>query len=986
MQEPLFVGRNDELKQLRNHQWKAMAGQGRVVFITGEAGIGKTELVKHFRTTVLNENPRVQYAEAKCKEIVGERTPYAPFIDLLNDLIQTAGQQGDTWLSDYVHQIGPDVLQFIPVAGDIASFATKTGLFVWERWRKTSQMAGSSQSQFGQQNLFSQFADAFCNIAGSKNPLMLFVDDWQWADTTSTSLLYQLAHRLPEARILLLVAYRPQDARVSDGGKGHPVLEARDKMVRYDLCSELPLSFLEYEEVSKYLTGRFPECSNFDPTFVEWLVNISDGNALFLVLYVDHLIEEKLLTPNGHFWGDYETITPPKEVNAVIRDRLRLLSEDDKELLADASVEGEQFTCWMLGRLEGIELRPLLKRLRKIATDHQLIVSLGRQNLYEKRTTAYRFVHTLVHQTFYGILEEEEREEVACFMLAALEKVYVGANRTKQMQLAIQMTEYAARCSNAPAEAHYASDAARLAIESYAYVEAGKHSSTGLRACERISDKTPDLRILQLDLLTSSGEANEYMGNWQGALEMYEQAYGMSQALDMPIYHKADMARRIGRQYSWGDNLDLALEWMEKGRALVTEQDDIDSRQVLALINTHSATIYYMQNEYQTAEQLCQQGLALLDPDSASASKAEGYNLLGASQDALGKHSEAKDAYNASIAQWMSLDNVYEIRRVESNLAVVLYELGDWTQAREMHEHVLDYFNTKVHDRQRLAVAATNMGYSEYLMGNYDAAAKEQHLAIQLADELGILWLQILARVNLGWVFVSLLAWGEAQTIIEESLNIQKEIDVSQSRAESLQILAYVALGQGQKTLAQDKAEEALSIAASEEEGKNPLEVAKAERILGEVLRIVGDHTLASVHLHNSLKILLPLRNRLEIARTRRQLALLHRDMGTGNEEPLYYILQALTTFVELGAQGEIWSMVEQKETNMIVSMPVEEAATLVRCEMLNADWAEIAPSEDTEAIGICKLQFQHEQQGIGVLIQYSDQQTAVDISPSNLQ
>ena len=204
-----------------------------------------------------------------------------------------------------MREVGPDVLGMVPVSGSLLAVATKSVDFVWQR-RKQSQ-AAEEHSRFGQQDLFQQFTDTFRNLALKKNPLLLCIDDWHWADTSSTNLLFHLGRQLSDVPLLILATYRPNDAQI----RGHPIVSIRAEMERYQLCADISLDFLSRGEVVSYLRQRFPQIQ-FELEFINWLMKITSGNALFTTEYINLLLNEKLLTSEGRLVGNLIQLEPPK--------------------------------------------------------------------------------------------------------------------------------------------------------------------------------------------------------------------------------------------------------------------------------------------------------------------------------------------------------------------------------------------------------------------------------------------------------------------------------------------------------------------------------------------------------------------------------------------------------------------------------------------------------------------------------------------------
>ena len=506
-QTPIFVGRTDQLEQLNNH-WRNTyhKRQGHIVFVVGEAGIGKTSLITQFSRDLLKNYSGIQYAYAQCGQMAGDISPYAPFIQTLSSLTEQAAQHDDNWFVSYMREVGPDVLGMVPIAGPLLTASVKSVDFVWKR-RKQSLISEADHRQFGQQDLFQQFTDTFCNIASNQNPLLLCIDDWHWADTSSTNLLFHLARQLTDIPLLFLATYRPHDAEARE----HPILNVRTEMERYNLCTSLELDFLSRAEVETYLVQRFPT-GQFTPEFVDWLLKTTSGNALFTVEYLNLLLSERLITTEGQIIDKLTDLQPPTNVEAVIRTRLGYLDRETRDMLAYGSVEGEQFTTLVLSRLLDIKPLSAIRKLRAIEETHHLIGSLGRQSVYGQQTTVYRFVHTLIYWALYSTLEAEERIEISRSLLELFEEIYDQVDETVKVQLLPVLMAHAVDSKDYSSSAHYALIAADDALENYAYSEAINYCTLGLQAINAIVKPSIHIKTLEIDLLLVRGQLENYAG------------------------------------------------------------------------------------------------------------------------------------------------------------------------------------------------------------------------------------------------------------------------------------------------------------------------------------------------------------------------------------------------------------------------------------------------------------------------------------------
>ncbi len=236
-----FVARERELEKMGNLLDLALAGKGRAIFITGEAGSGKTSLINEFTRLSQEIHPDLIVVNGNCNAHTGIGDPYLPFREILELL---AGDVEARWLAGAISkeyagflwnlipttvqaliEVGPDLIDTF-IAGEALlerALAFGSSDADWLRRlesamrKKTAPTAGSSK----QSDLFMQYGKVLHALA-RMHPLVLVVDDLQWADLGSINLLFQLGRQLEGNRILVIGAYRPEEISLAGLAKGIP--------------------------------------------------------------------------------------------------------------------------------------------------------------------------------------------------------------------------------------------------------------------------------------------------------------------------------------------------------------------------------------------------------------------------------------------------------------------------------------------------------------------------------------------------------------------------------------------------------------------------------------------------------------------------------------------------------------------------------------------------------------------------------------------
>jgi predicted ATPase len=247
-------------------QWWAQARQGqrKVVFLTGEAGIGKTALVEAFVAQVV-ATEAVWLGQGQCIEQYGAGEAYLPMLEALERLCRAPGA---AHLLTLLRAHAPTWLVQMPwVLNPTDHEALRHELFGATQARMLREMA------------------AWIEALTVETPLVLVLEDWHWSDYATLDLVAWLARRQEPARLLLVGTYRPVEVLT----RGHPLRDVPQALQMHGRCAELPLAFLSEAAVSEYLRRRLPGYQ--EPAALARLIyQRTDGNPLFMV----HVVEELL--------------------------------------------------------------------------------------------------------------------------------------------------------------------------------------------------------------------------------------------------------------------------------------------------------------------------------------------------------------------------------------------------------------------------------------------------------------------------------------------------------------------------------------------------------------------------------------------------------------------------------------------------------------------------------------------------------------------
>jgi len=555
----VFVSRDKELQQLNDRLSLMIEGQGQVCFVTGEAGFGKTSLAAEFAQRAQERHEDLLVVIGDCNAQTGIGDPYLPFREVLAMLagdIDDRVAQGMTTQENagrlksflrvskrLIVDVGPDLIDiFLPGVG----IATRAGALV-ARDKQTGRRSGPSFSSSAaalsmadtslsneQSQIFEQITKVLTSVSQHK-PLILILDDLQWVDESSASLLFHLARRIEGSRILIVGTYRPEEVAVGRGDARHPMAQVTAELKRYYGDPLVTLGDETDVETKQFVDSLIDtEANHLDRNFRDELHQRTHGHALFTAELLLEMQERgDLLRDEEGAWTEGPTLdwnSLPARVEGVIEERISRLQSELQEILTIASVEGETFTAQVIDRLQEVAERRLLKQLtQELDRQHRLVSEEGSKRIGATRISRFRFRHHMFQKFLYENLGESEREQLHEDVASILEALYVDRRGRVSVQLAhhyehAQLFEQAASCYLLAGE---------RASSVHAHNEALALADRGLNSLIRLGDVSGQSDLL-LELNLRRGEAQHHVGQFAESMETYRQTAELAARLEAP--------------------------------------------------------------------------------------------------------------------------------------------------------------------------------------------------------------------------------------------------------------------------------------------------------------------------------------------------------------------------------------------------------------------------------------------------------------------
>ena len=320
------VGRDEVLCRLNIWLEKMLSGERQTVFITGEAGIGKTVLVDTFARAIASDRS-IRVARGQCLEQYGPGEAYLPILEAIGRLCREHGRQ----VVDVLRAYAPMWLLQMP---SLMSAADREVL--------SHEVFGATRER-----MLREMGDAL-EVLTSELPLVIILEDLQWSDYSTLDLISYLARQRHRAQLMLIGTYRTVELIVS----GHPLQAVKRELLAKQQCEELLLEYLSEEAIALYLSVRF--ANNRFPSDLAGLVHDrTSGNPLFMVNVVDYLVADGFIGESEGSWqvvGEIGNIdvSVPDSIKQMIEKQLDLLDANQLRTLEAASVAGAEFSALAL--------------------------------------------------------------------------------------------------------------------------------------------------------------------------------------------------------------------------------------------------------------------------------------------------------------------------------------------------------------------------------------------------------------------------------------------------------------------------------------------------------------------------------------------------------------------------------------------------------------------------------------------------------------
>jgi DNA-binding winged helix-turn-helix (wHTH) protein/tetratricopeptide (TPR) repeat protein len=698
---PIIVGREAELARMRGCFSQAVEGERRIMFVAGEAGIGKTAFVNTFLEWIVHENV-ARIAVGQCVEHFGAGEAYMPVLEALTRLGQETGADQ---LREILNSVAPSWLIQMPA-------------LLSETDRKKLQLETQGISQ---QRMLREIAQALEALT-TDLPLVLVLEDLHWSDFATIEMISAVARRTEPTRLLIIGTYRPFEML----GDNHPLHTVQRELELHRQCEELRLRLLSPADIADYLRRRF--LLDADKWWLTGLAGViherTEGNPLFIVDLVDHLVSQGLIDGGGDSSRPAELLKAgenqvPRNIRQLIERNLERLSYDEQRTLEAASIAGAEFTAAAVAAALDLPVSEIETTCVRLSRREQFIQAHGDSEWPDGTLTAsFEFQHALYQEVLCERVPAGQRAELHRRIAAREESAY----GERAAEIAAELAHHWRRGNEKTKAVEYLGRVGQQALQRAAYADAISNFSTAIELLQRVPDTPQRDRqelVLQLGLGPALVAAKGY-----SAPEV-EHAFARAQQLCDRLGDSSQLFHALfGMLFVYLLRFDpKACELAERLQRLAQAANDSGR---LLLAHAASGNVFFIMGDLLSVRRHFETAISLYDPERhrqltmlGGDVRVNPRSVLGQTLWSLGYPDQALKLCNEACAIAQSRTSRHSQAYAEAILADVLSARRDARATQQSAERLIA-LSSEQDFPLWLAVGTTYLGWAIAMQGRYE--------------------------------------------------------------------------------------------------------------------------------------------------------------------------------------------------------------------------------------------------------------------------
>ena len=692
-----MIGRQAELKLLEQKLSQVLNGQGQIIGITGEAGLGKTRLIAE-AIRLARKHPMLGYGGA-C-ESYGTATDYLVWRTIWQDFFELnptwPANEQIRYLRDKLMSLNPGLIERLPLLGDVLNLAITDNDLTRSldpKLRKTAREAMLVDCLQAQARL---------------TPIFIILEDCHWLDPLSHDLLKVVEPAIENLPVFVITAYRPPDINETN----------TIYISNLPNSSEIVLGNFSRTEAAQLIQIKLKQVFGADiepnPEITARITDRAEGNPFYIEELLNYLRDRNIDPRNV---AAFEELELPDSLQTLILSRIDQLTESQRSTLKVAAVVGRLFRAAILWNAY-----PQLGAVNQVLEDLKFLSRIELTLVDSEPELTYLFRHIVTHEVSYQSLPYNTRSLLHNEIAQYIEKAY-----TQDLGQWVYLLAYHYKHStNTAKQREYFLKAGAAAQATYANTNALNYYRDSIPL---LSESELESTIFQI------GRILELVGNWLEADEHYKQVLTLTDQSGnrkLQAQAKAAIAELLRKQ---GNYLE-ATTWHNLA---LSEFEQIGDQAGQAYVLTCMGTIAHQQGKGDEAKTLYNQGLTIRRALGHQPDIAKSLSNLGLVSQTEGDYNRARTLQEESLAIRRSLGDKSGIAVALNNLGFVALDLNALPEAQVWLEEAVT-IQRAIGDKQLLAYALNNLGNVHRAQGEYSLSTPLYIETLRINHELGDQW------------------------------------------------------------------------------------------------------------------------------------------------------------------------------------------------------------------------------------------------------
>lgn len=749
-----LVGNEKLMEDFTSAQKDSLNGTAAVFAIEGEAGMGKSRIIREARKGLAKKG--FEILEGSCLSY-GSALAYHPWTEILNRLFRIyqsdSSEERRRKINEAITNINPSLKMWAPLIGNVMNVDFPS-----------NDVIKNLDNSLKMQKFFDIMEEILIKTSESK-PLCIIIEDYHWADRSSSELFVYLAERIKKRRLLFFIAFRP--TAVKENFKNIENLhEHKLKELNEQETKELIEDLLDVKELPGQIKSLITEKSQGNPFYVEELVKslIESGSVV------------RDSAGNWAFSGESEEVVLPDSVEDIILSRIDRLEAEEKEVLQAASILGREF--------EGKVLKRLCGKIDDVEQSMEKLRGLDLIRVDEQNSEKYAFKHIMTCETAYNTISFAKRRS----MHSEIGRIFEGSGGKSKRDAGLLSYHYMMADDGAKA-AKYSIEAGEKAKAVYANDEAIEYFTRALKACgtndglknfavksyigrasvysflgrgsdaELDSEKSIEIaesiddKSFLAECYIEMSVVYELMSNFdrmketaEKALEIYEKlkdAYGMAKSYNY-----------IGMFFGITGKPDIEKDYLEKtiGLLNIKTSEEIEKRNegrkrktgkyvsslssaLLGIAQNNIGYVYRLLGDLDTALEHYKISLKIRREIGDRIGEAQSLNNVGMVFGRRGKTEKALLCFNKSVDIYEEIGNKKGLGSTLVNIGFLNGKLGRKDKEIEVYLRALE-IQEQIGDKYVMSYTLTNIGKYYFESGSYDKSLESHMKALSIRQEI----------------------------------------------------------------------------------------------------------------------------------------------------------------------------------------------------------------------------------------------------------